>query len=122
MKSSLIVAILFFLVFALIIANAVFTDKYSSEMLTLISALPSGSPINAEKALNDLKDYLDSKQFLITVTCNRSKIREVYKLISQAKAAILSDDLSQYTQARLALYDAVNALCEFNRFSFSEIL
>lgn len=122
MKSSLIVAILFFVIFAMIIANAVFTDKYSSKMLALISSLPQDTLEGANDSLNDLKTYLNSKKFLITITCNRSKVREVYKLFSQAEAAILADDISQYTQARLALYDAVNALCEFNRFSFADIL
>ena len=54
-------------------------------------------------------------------TNNHTKVHEMRKTLSQMQAAILSGDFQSYTQARLALYDAVRILEEFNKISFGEI-
>ena len=68
-----------------------------------------------------LKTFFSAREFLIMTTNNHNKVHEMHKLFSQAEAAIIAKDFVLYTQTRLALYDAVNALTEFNKISFIEI-
>jgi len=104
-----------------IIINSVFTARYSDEMIILSDKFPKDSTIGAQAVLDSLSDYFSKKEFLIMTTNNHSKVHEIHKIISQLQAAIIADDFSQYSQARLALYDAIRVLAEFNEFSFSEI-
>lgn len=121
MRAFYTASIIFVIIAILIIINAIFTLKFSNRMTSIIDELPKDTLDGADEILNKLEDYFSRREFLIMTTNNHNKVHDINKLFSQAKSAIISEDFALYTQTRLALYDAVNTLSEFNRISFIEI-
>jgi len=120
-RAFLCAVIIFGVMIALISANAVFTARYSDELIRMTDSLPKESTKGAQEIIDSIREYFSKKEFLIMATNNHSKVYEIYKIISQLQAAIIADDFALYSQSRLALYDAVRVLSEFNRVSFLEI-
>ena len=121
MKAFITALIIFAIIFLLVSANAVFTSFYSKKMIEMTDAFPKGSINGAEDILNEFREYYSSREFLIMATNNHTKVYEIYRIISQMQAAIITSDMTLYTQSRLALYDAIRVLAEFNKFSLIEI-
>ena len=121
MRAFLCAVIIFGVMIALISANAVFTQRYSDEIIRMTDSLPKENTKGAQEIIDSIREYFSKKEFLIMTTNNHSKVYEIYKIISQLQAAIIADDFAMYSQSRLALYDAVRVLSEFNRVSFLEI-
>ena len=121
MKAFICAILILITTTSLIYANSVFTEYYSKEMIRIADSLPKESIEGAQEVLTHLSEYFSSKEPLIMSTNNHTKVHEMRKTLSQMQAAILSGDFQSYTQARLALYDAVRILEEFNKISFGEI-
>lgn len=121
MKAFLCATLVFVIMTGLIILNSAFTSTYSAEMTRIAETFPAESIEGAQSTLNSFNNYFSEKEFLIMTTNNHTKVHEIHRSISQIQAAILSNDFSLYTQARLELYEAIRVLSEFNKFSLSEI-
>lgn len=121
MKVFYISCAIFGITFIAVIANAVFTLEFSKGMTESIGCLPTESLVGSREALEESEEYFSKYEFWIMMFNNHGKVHDVHKLFSQIEAAIESGDFSLYTQSRLALYDSIYSLVEFNRMSFSEI-